>query len=221
MRQRVPYWGVSPLSRVVRARWMMCLKWVCTSRGVRKVVVQRETASSHTWSFMFSLACQAALAGGCLRLRALRMRVRCRTGVHVGVWELGGGRAFVTVAPSGWGECVEFKVANVASVDNSLLLVRTHLPKEGGDTLINSSAKILTRSMRGNIALRPFWSQALDALHELTHAYSDIPIEGRSAIPTDMGPQPFAVSANSNSVRPYPKQSVSVVGKMSHRLQPA
>eukprot|EP00962_Isochrysis_galbana_P033916 scaffold11425_cov102-Isochrysis_galbana.AAC.6 len=28
---------------------------------------------------MFSLACQAALAGGCLRLRALRMRVRCRT----------------------------------------------------------------------------------------------------------------------------------------------
>eukprot|EP00962_Isochrysis_galbana_P013519 scaffold3830_cov108-Isochrysis_galbana.AAC.4 len=26
-----------------------------------------------------ALACQAALAGGCLRLRALRMRVRCRT----------------------------------------------------------------------------------------------------------------------------------------------
>eukprot|EP00962_Isochrysis_galbana_P006423 scaffold1732_cov117-Isochrysis_galbana.AAC.5 len=64
MRQRVPYWGVSPLSRVVRARWMMCLKWVCTSRGVRKVVVQREAASSHAWSFMFSLACQAAWAGG-------------------------------------------------------------------------------------------------------------------------------------------------------------
>eukprot|EP00962_Isochrysis_galbana_P011116 scaffold3114_cov114-Isochrysis_galbana.AAC.8 len=66
---------------------------------------------------MFRLACQAALAlaGGCLRLRALRMRVRCRTGVHVGVWELGGGRAFVTVAPSGWGKCVEFKVAKVTS----------------------------------------------------------------------------------------------------------
>eukprot|EP00962_Isochrysis_galbana_P035655 scaffold12233_cov129-Isochrysis_galbana.AAC.1 len=79
MRQRVPYWGVSPLSRVVRARWMMCLKWVCTSRGVRKVAVQREAASSQTWSFIFSLACHAALAGGCLRLRALRMRVRWRT----------------------------------------------------------------------------------------------------------------------------------------------
>eukprot|EP00962_Isochrysis_galbana_P021261 scaffold6282_cov119-Isochrysis_galbana.AAC.1 len=44
--------------------------------------------------------------------------------------------------------------------------------------------------MRGNIALPPFWSQALDALHELTHAYSDIPIaiEGRGTeryIPTD------------------------------------
>eukprot|EP00962_Isochrysis_galbana_P008830 scaffold2460_cov109-Isochrysis_galbana.AAC.3 len=65
MRHRVPYWGLSPLSRVVRARWMMCLKWVCTSRGVRKAVVQREAASSssHTWSFIFSLACQAALAG--------------------------------------------------------------------------------------------------------------------------------------------------------------
>eukprot|EP00962_Isochrysis_galbana_P051226 scaffold22609_cov101-Isochrysis_galbana.AAC.1 len=36
-------------------------------------------------------------------------------GVNVGVWELGGGRAFVSVAPSGWGECVEFEVANVAS----------------------------------------------------------------------------------------------------------
>eukprot|EP00962_Isochrysis_galbana_P009510 scaffold2646_cov103-Isochrysis_galbana.AAC.9 len=46
--------------------------------------VQREAASSQTGSFIFSLACHAALAGGCLRLRALRMRMRCQLSVHRG-----------------------------------------------------------------------------------------------------------------------------------------
>jgi len=45
-------------------------------------VVQREAACGvfpYVVFYVYSLACQAALAGGCLRLRALRMRVRCRT----------------------------------------------------------------------------------------------------------------------------------------------
>eukprot|EP00962_Isochrysis_galbana_P015623 scaffold4491_cov119-Isochrysis_galbana.AAC.5 len=64
---------------------------VCTSRGVSKVAVHREAASSQTWSFIFNRACHAALAGGCLRLRELRMRVRWRTVS----WSIGGCASFV------------------------------------------------------------------------------------------------------------------------------
>eukprot|EP00962_Isochrysis_galbana_P002587 scaffold702_cov119-Isochrysis_galbana.AAC.7 len=54
--------------------------------------------------------------------------------------------------------------------------------------LTSLPAKILTKSMRGNIALPQFWSQALAALHELELTQSNLPIEGRSvAILTDLG----------------------------------
>eukprot|EP00962_Isochrysis_galbana_P008715 scaffold2424_cov122-Isochrysis_galbana.AAC.1 len=49
--------------------------------------------------------------------------------------------------------------------------------------LSSIQAKVLTKSMRGNIALPPFWSQALNALHELPLVQTSLSRDGALSQP--------------------------------------